>query len=65
MIFVVDHVVQIVRARFVHGVKSVVEFMLVDIDAFLPRLFQLFENALRAIESAPARPPVSPSLREW
>ena len=40
-ILVVDDIAEIVVARFGHGIESVVEFVLVNIDAFLARLFQL------------------------
>ena len=46
MILVVDEVIQVVGAGFVHGIEGVVEFVPLDIDAALPRVFQLSEDLL-------------------
>ena len=41
-----DKVIQVVGARFVHGIEGVVEFVALDIDAALPRVFELSEDLL-------------------
>ena len=46
----VHHVIQTVRTRFRHGIQRVAKFVLVNVDALLPRLLQLLKDALGPVQ---------------
>ena len=58
-------IAEILFARFVHGIQSVIKFVFLNVHAFLTRLLELIEDMLRLVDLGSVLPPVSPSLPVW